>query len=489
MGKSIVRRFIPIFSSKVIGVAVAFLATPIIVRILGAERYGDYAFMLSVLSILLLFINAGVYDGIRKYLKESNRSDSWPDHVFGFYSRLGFVLAVLTVVSILLLVESGLVARYLGRRFELYFVLIAATVVTQQAFSIARSTLMGFDREDISEKLMISNNLLAVIGGLVLIILGYGVPGLIAAKLVANGVTAILGFLVIAGFVDISQVFSSPPDEFPRRRLLEFNMMSIVLFGLFLSIKHVDIILIQAFYGSMQNGYYKAALNLAEFVWFVPRIVQATLLHSTSELWSEERYDKITDISARVTRYSILFTALLIIGLGTLAEPTVMIYYGSGFERAVLPLIILLPWAMGFAVARPILAIGQGKGEFRYLIYATGGAALINLFLNLLLIPRYGIVGAAVATSIGYFSMLVFHVASAKAIGFNPVADLRLPNVALTVAVATTAIFLLSSAIESVSLSMIIIPPTGFVIYSAVAVAAGAISLDEIRDLSNQVPV
>jgi len=489
MSKSIVRRFIPIFGSKTIGVFAAFLATPIIVRILGTQRYGDYAFMLSVLSILLLFINAGIYDGIRKYIKESDRPAGWPDHVFGFYSRLGFSFAVLTLVTLFGLVESGLVAQFLGPRFELYFLLIAGTVVTQQAFSISRSTLMGFDREDISEKLMIANKLLSVFGGIVLILLGYGVPGLIAAKLIANGIIAGAGFLVIARFVTVRNVLRWPPNDFPRRRLLTFNLMSVALFGLFLSIKHVDILLIQAFYGSTANGYYKAALNLAEFVWFVPRIVQMTLLHSTSELWSEGRHERITDISSRVTRYSLLFTTLLIVGLAVLAEPTVQLYYGPDFQPAVLPLIILLPGAMGFAVARPILAIGQGKGEFRYIILATGGAAAINIVLNLFLIPEFGIVGAAIATSIGYFSMLVFHIGGARAIGFDPIADLRLPKVTTTVIVASAAIVILGMVIDSVPLSMLVIPPAGFLIYSAVAVAAGAISADELRELRDEVPI
>ncbi|PSQ05586.1 polysaccharide biosynthesis protein [Halobacteriales archaeon QS_6_71_20] len=489
MGKSIVQRFLAIFGSSVIGIVATFLATPIIVRILGSSRYGDYAFMLSVLSILMLFVNAGIYDGIRKYLKESDRPEQWADHVFGFYTRVGVVLATLVVVFLVALVEGGFVERYLGARFDLYFLLIAGTVVTQQAFSIGRSTLMGFDREDVSEKLVVANKLSTVVVGLGLITFGYGIPGLIAAKLLANLLTAAAGAVVIGRFVGYSHLFSVTPDDFPRRRLMTFNVMSIGLFALFLSIKHADILLIQFYRGSDATGYYKAALNLAEFIWFVPRIVQMSLLHSTSELWSEERTDAITDISARVTRYSLLFTMLLVIGLSVLAEPTITVYYGPEFRPAILPLIILLPGAMGFAVARPILAIGQGKGAFRYLIYATGAAALVNLVLNVVLIPRYGIVGAAVATSIGYFSMLIFHVGSARAIGFDPIADLRLPNVVTTMVVAAVAIVLLSRVIDSVVLSFLVVPPTGFVIYWAVALAADAVSVDELRELRDEVPL
>lgn len=489
MGKSIVRRFLAIFGSNVIGIVASLLATPVIVRLLGSRRYGEYAFMLSVLSILLLFVNAGIYDGIRKYLKESDRPEGWSSHVFSFYSRVGVVLSVCILAAVGASVTTGVVARTLGPQFELYFLLTGVAVVTQQAFATLRSTLMGFDREDISEKLAVANKLLAVVLGLGLVVLGYGVPGLIAAKLLANAATAAVGAVVVARFVDYRSLLGLAPSDFPRRQLLQFNVMSIVLFGLFLSIKHVDILLLQVIHGSTATGYYKAALNLAEFVWFVPRIVQTTLLHSTSELWSEERYEAITRISTKVTRYSLLFTLLLIIGLGTLAGPTVTLYYGGEFQPAVRPLVILLPGAMGFAVARPILAIGQGKGDFRYLIYATGGASVVNLLLNLALIPRYGIEGAAVATTVGYFSMLCFHVASARAIGFDPLADLRLPNIVVTTVVATAAIVWLASAIESVPLTFVVVPVAGLCIYAGVAVAAGAISVDEMQELREHVPL
>ena len=489
MSKSILQRFLAIFGSNVLGILASLLATPIIVRVLGSRRYGEYAFMLSVLSILLLFVNAGIYDGIRKHLSESNRPDRWADRVFSFYSRVGVALSVVIVAAVVVTVETGIVARQLGPQFERYFLLIAGTVTTQQAFATLRSTLMGFDREDISETLLVVNKLLAVGLGLGLIWLGYGVSGLIAAKLLANAVTAVAGVVVTARFIDYRSLLRLTPSEFPRRQLLQFNIMSIVLFALVLSIKHVDILLLQFLRGNTATGYYKAALNLAEFVWFVPRIVQTTLLHSTSELWSEERHEAITEISTKVTRYSLLFTLLLVVGLGTLAEPTVRLYYGGEFAPAVAPLVILLPGAMGFAVARPILAIGQGKGEFRYLIYATAGAAVINLLLNLALIPRFGIEGAAVATTVGYFSMLLFHVAGARAIGFDPLSDLRLPNIAVTAVVAAAAIVSLAALIESVPLTFVVVPAAGGCIYAVVAVAVGAVSVEEIRSLREQVPV
>jgi O-antigen/teichoic acid export membrane protein len=175
-------------------------------------------------------------------------------------------------------------------------------------------------------------------------------------------------------------------------------------------------------------------------------------------------------------------------GLAALAHDFIPIYYGSEFDAAVLPLLLLLPGVLGFALARPIFAIGQGKGQLQILIAATGTASLINVFLNALLIPSYGMMGAAVATSVGYGSMLVLHVLAALRIGFNPIDDLRLKRVTTVAVIAAAVIFGLSSIIGSSMVSLVIVPPIGFIVYSALSLKFSVISSEEARQVVQHLP-
>ena len=487
MSRSILSRFVAIFSSKVIELLAVFLATPVIVRVLGPSSYGDYAFLLSVLGVLMLFVDIGIFDGIRKFLIESDRPDEWQEWVFAFYVRVAMGLVAFVVVGVLLLVEFGVVARLFGARFDWYLLVLAGLILARQLGAVARSTLMGLNREDVSESLQIVNKLLFVGVGLGLLLAGYGIVGLLTGRIVGHVVMSLAGFAVVSRHLDFRYLARRVPDSFPATTLLRFNLGSFVLFTLYVSILHLDVLLIQWFRGSAATGMYRAALTLAEFLWVVPRIAQLTLLHSTSELWSKESHQRITALSTRVARYTLIFTTLLVVGLAALARPTVTTYYGPDFEAAVLPLLILLPGALGFAVARPIFAIGQANGDFRQLNLATGSAALLNLFGNLLLIPRYGIEGAAVATSASYLSMLGLHVWSARSIGFYPATDLRLARIALTATISAVPIFLLASIISSDLLALLIVPPVGFLVYAATSVLSGAIDLDELSEVRQQV--
>ena len=119
------------------------------------------------------------------------------------------------------------------------------------------------------------------------------------------------------------------------------------------------------------------------------------------------------------------------------------------------------------------------------LLLAMAGAAGINLVLNVLLIPRFGILGAAIATSAGYGSMVPLHVRAARAIGFDPLADLRLVPIAVTTLTTGVVLVAIERVLTSSLLEFAVIPPVGFAVFSVLAVKTGAIDVEEVRHVTN----
>lgn len=488
MKTNVLRGFISIFGAKVVTLFLGLLVTPILVRLLGISQYGDYAFLLSVLGITMILANAGIFDGTRKYIAEDREQSNWTEHVFGFYFRVAIILAVLTALVYVVFSALGLSDYFFDERFSTYFYLLGILVISRQADSIARGGLMGLGFEDRSEPLSILKNVLFAICGLSLAYIGYGVEGVLVGHIIASLVTSIFSYFVLFQHISVRAIFSRVSTEFPKQELLSFNSFSIILILLTSSLYHADIIILRLIEGNESTGYYKAALVIAEFLWFVPNALQMVLLHSSSELWSKDRMDQITMLASKTTRYNLSLVLLLAIGVAALANDFVPLYFGSEFEASVLPLLLLLPGVVGFALARPIFAVGQGKGDLRVLIVATGTAAMINLALNLLLIPRYGMSGAAVATSIGYGSMVAFHGFAARRIGYDPFMDLRVFRIATTAILAAFVIFGFSRVIDSGLLSLAIVPPIGFVVYSTLALRTDAIAAEEIIPLLQRAP-
>ncbi|WP_433630474.1 flippase [Halomicrococcus sp. NG-SE-24] len=496
MQRSILSGVLSVASTKVLTLVIGILTTPILYRLLGPTDIGIYTTVLSVFSLFMILISSGVSDGVRKFIAENRAIPDWESHVVGFYFRLALALAIAGSALLALAAWSGLVAKTLGEQFEVYFYILAVLVVTDQFREYARKTLMGFGLERYSEPLKVVQKVAFVSIAIPLVYFDFGVAGALAGKIAAGASVAIVGFVLVSRQGSFGHIFESTPSRFPRRQMLTFNSLSIVLILFLMSLYKIDILMLQLSLedASKQVGYYRGALELAEFLWFVPLALQTVFVHSTSELWSNDQTEKISKLTARTTRYTFLLTGVMALGLAALADIAVPVYLGVEFMPAVTPLILLLPGALGFAVARPILAISQGKGDLKSPIIATGTAAGINFGLNALLIPRYGMHGAAIATSVGYGSMFLLHLWSARRVGFDPLSDARLGRIAATTALAAVPIFALSRLVDlhvvvagvSIPFSLVVVPPLGLGIYLFFAFVTGALGVCEVlRALSD----
>ncbi|WP_226479955.1 polysaccharide biosynthesis C-terminal domain-containing protein [Natrinema amylolyticum] len=488
MSRDILRGIISIAGSNVVVMLLAFPLTPFLVRFLGSSQYGDYAFMLSFLGVAWVFVNGGVFDGVRKYIAEERETEEWQNYVFGFYFRVAVLFVVPSAIVIAIAARVGVIEFVLDPQFETYFYLLGVLLIARQLRAVGRSVLMGLGNEHLSEPLMILEKLFFWPIAIGLVYAGLGVSGVLIGHIVAVFVSAAVAFVMLSRMVSFSSIFRRTPPDFPRRTLLAFNNRTIVLMFLLNALLYTDILLLHPLAGSEQAGYYQAAIVIADFLWVVPFAVQLALLHSSSELWSNDRLDRISEISALATRYVFLVTMLFCVGIAVLADSFVPLYYGEEFTASITPLRLLLIGVVGFAVARPIFAIGQGKGNLRALIYATGAAVALNIVLNLLLIPLYGTNGAAVATSISYGSMLLFHVWSARTLGFEPIGDLRFGRILATTLVTGSVIYPLDTIIASPFVSLFAVPPVGLVIFLLTAVTVGAIDNDDISYMLERSP-
>lgn len=119
-----------------------------------------------------------------------------------------------------------------------------------------------------------------------------------------------------------------------------------------------------------------------------------------SEL-SDEEYKKI-QLTPFVCRMVLFVSLLGAIGLGLVAYPIIQFFFGRSYIDAFIPLIFLLPGILVFSGCRVLSNDLASRGKPELNLYATILMTLINVTLNLILIPKYSIVGAAIATSIAY---------------------------------------------------------------------------------------
>lgn len=486
--QNIYRRFLSILGAGVLTMIIAFVSTPIIVRLLDPGGYGDYAVLLSIFSLYMIPVSSGVTEGVQKFVAEDRNDPHWREHVIRFYGILAFVTVVVGVVVLVAFTAAGGAAYVFDESFTLYLYLLAGFIFISQFYALFERVLLGMSLEVFSGPLEVAKKLVTVSLGILLVLSGLHVEGMIAGHIVANLLLVFVAAYLIGKRISLRTLLGKWPDSFPYSDVMSFNVLNIALVLLVMSLFHVDIIMLRVLSDSETTGFYKAALALAEYLWIVPIALRTVLLHSSSTLWSKNRHDRITKLSTQVTRYTVLLVVLMAIGIATLADRFVPLYYGPEFTVAITPLLLLLPGAVGFAAARPLKSISQGSGEMRALIVATGIAAGINVLLNGTLIPLYGMNGAAAATSISYGSMFGLLVWAAWRVGYNPLADFRAPRIAATAVVSAPVIWGVNRAIGHDILAFLVVPVVGGIVFGIAALATGAVRKGELEPVLERLP-
>lgn len=166
----------------------------------------------------------------------------------------------------------------------------------------------------------------------------------------------------------------------------------------------IDVILINIYFGTLYVGLYSTSINWAEQLWFIGYgVINAGLYKIASE--SRETSYKLTK--------NLFFIVIFITGttgiiLAVMSKYIIHFLYGDAFGLSVLPLILIIPGIIAWDAGRVLSQyVSYNRGLPHICTYAAVGGLIINILGNIYVIPRFGINGAAVMSSISYSLVLL----------------------------------------------------------------------------------
>lgn len=166
--------------------------------------------------------------------------------------------------------------------------------------------------------------------------------------------------------------------------------------------RSIDIFLILHFLGSFAVGIYGVAYAATSFMGMFSTAFNFLGAPVASELEHSGNIDEVMRVFRSVTRWLVIGSVCVLVPLGIFSTDFISIIYQSKYASGGSALTIL---AVGFAVNNVLSVHGpilQALGRSKILSYNSVAAAVVNLVLNVILIPMYGIVGAAIATSLSF---------------------------------------------------------------------------------------
>jgi O-antigen/teichoic acid export membrane protein len=235
---------------------------------------------------------------------------------------------------------------------------------------------------------------------------------------VANGGTWAL--LLLAG--SRAGIARLRPDTAELKKAVLFGLKAHGgLIFVFLLLR-VDQLMVKGFLGFASLGLYALATTLAELLWLLTDPMAAALLPHQVRA-REEDARRLGYATARLN----LAIALVIGGVAWIAAPlAIRVVYGPAFGGAASAFRLLLPGIVLLSAQRPLGAIVLKDGRPWLGTLLGGGALILNVLLNLVLIPRLGINGASVASSICYGGIAAAYVLATRRRGVVGWGDLVL---------------------------------------------------------------
>jgi O-antigen/teichoic acid export membrane protein len=168
------------------------------------------------------------------------------------------------------------------------------------------------------------------------------------------------------------------------------------------AINFIDRLFVAAYKGQAEVGVYSAAIKVSSAIVF--------LMIAFRTAWPAFAYSIEDDREARRT-YAFVLTYLLVVALwlalalGALAPWLTALLTDPRYQRAEKG-VALLAFAGAAYAGYTVLAIGSGRARRTQLNWVVSGfGAAVNVGLNFWLIPRYGMVGAAISTLVAYVAL------------------------------------------------------------------------------------
>ena len=359
-------------------------------KLLGTEVFGRFSFVLALAVIFETLMDFGLKEVTTRAVARD------PRHALPYVQNTFGLKAVLGLTAVLLLAATTGALRHDPELVQAA-VLLGISGVLRSYMTTLRSVFYAIDRYDLETTVLVADRILVLAAGAAVLRAGYGVIALSAAFLAARIVALILAATLASKAVGrLRPAFDLAFWRDLQMRAIPFGAFVVVL-QLY---NYVDTVMLGVMRGDAETGLYNAAYRLYEGFAHIPSVISVVL---TPRLSREFVLDRAA--YRRTASRGILAAALLgipaSVAVYLLGEPAIWRLYGEGYASSVTVFEIL---AAGFVIVFPLAVlhtIAMAANAERLMLLTAVVGCVSNAGLNLILIPSYGMHGAATATVAG----------------------------------------------------------------------------------------
>ena len=439
---------------RFIALGLNFAVQVLIVRYLTQSAYGAFAYALSLVALCQPLVTLGLDRGVGRFLAVY---DEHRDHarvigtlvlILGTVLSLGLAL-VLVVVGVQSLTGGSLIGD--AHASVLLTILIVLAPI-QAADDLLSGVLAVFAsaRAIFFRKYLLGPGLRLVVVGL-LIVGGFDAPFLAIGYVLAGVAGLVLYGAILWRVLEARGILAGiqwRDIRIPAREILAFTMPLLTTDLVYVALNTTDAIFLGHFWGTNEVAAYRVIQPLVGINTVVYSSFTLLYMPAASRLFARGDRDGVANLYWRTAIWMAVFSFPIFALTTSLAGPITVGIYEERYANSAVYL-ALLSFASYVNVALGFNGLTlRVFGFIRYTVVINVAAALISLTLNLLLIPRYGAIGAAVSTSLALILFNLLKQAGLRRGTGISVFDRRYLWVYVTIGLAAAALAVVDSLLH-----------------------------------------
>jgi len=394
--KSISKQSGIVFIGKVGFQIISFFSSVLLARILGATLLGRYQLGLVTIQILSTFSIMGFDRGVVRFIPVFNLDDKGKIKKL-LRDNIVIALFVSIGLGILLYFHSPFIAIELFHSHDLIDVLklYSTCIPVITLFNLGLASLRACKRADIGSNF---ENILVPIIFIVLIFLILLLGGKLFEVIVARIISRILGIGCILYFMfrNFSTIFNSKSKTYNLKKYFFYSLPLLLVSLLYFMIGKINILMLGYFLDSNEVGIYTILVSITTPGIFGLQSVNAIFAPHISELFEKNDIEQLKRLLKTLTKW-IFYFSLFVFALIVIFKFELLKIYGNSFTSGTRALIILAFGQLVNASAGSTGAVLLMTGKQKWEVLNSICTLILNIFANIIFIPKYGIEGAAIS--------------------------------------------------------------------------------------------
>jgi len=370
----------------------ALITSIAMARVLGPQKLGYFNYVMWLTNMTGLIGSMGITSTTRKYMAEHLARDEGGIAKAIFRTTVRYqsgVAVLLTAAALCVVFSLGDPAHRVVSSLQVLSMLPAMLVFVPSQANAAR--------EDFRANVFSSTigSLLLLAGVIVSLILRWDLVGVAATFVVARSIELVLRWRGVQRWIS-ELPDGDMPDEV-RKKMRTFSGQSMLLLLVNAVVwDRSDIVLLKCLNSEIaQVSFFTVAFNLCERALVLPQTA-GNAIGATFMAQYGRGKEHLSRMAGVAVRYMLLVGTPLLVALAALSTPAITLVYGSKFVPAIPVLTVAAMLAIPKATMLPAQQLLQAAEDQKFLVIWTCAAGAVNVVIDVLLIPKWGAMGAAI---------------------------------------------------------------------------------------------